>query len=173
MNDNTFTFTARSALDPEKVASFTLHNGSISVELGNALLEQAEQLSNSQLEGIPSAFVDWAKPVATALTQRYLEPIPVQDFEADTSNEGFNATWWVRARGKRLLPISMNWNEVDNAPAAEAFVGELEMRKESLGERSMLPNIFDYWATWIVVGLAAVALPVVYLRSLRSRLTRS
>ena len=47
MKENTFTYTARSAQDPEKMAMFTLHNGSVSVQLGNTLVEQAEEAYES------------------------------------------------------------------------------------------------------------------------------
>ena len=43
MQENTFTYTARSAAQPEKVATFTFHNGSVSVDLASVLMEQTSK----------------------------------------------------------------------------------------------------------------------------------
>lgn len=49
---DTYTYTARSADDPDEVAPFTLHDHSLSVELGGALLARVERVFQpEQAEG--------------------------------------------------------------------------------------------------------------------------
>jgi hypothetical protein len=171
MKDNTFTYTARSAQNPEKMAMFTLHNGSVSVQLGNVLMEQVEEAYESfQEEGEDEKrLTAWIKPFATGSLQRFLKPIPLEDFDADVKNDALQATAWIRAGGLRLAPVMMTWEDVDNPEGADAFVSELQERKEShaVADRNWLPDPFDYWASWIMMGLIAIVLPIVLLRQFK------
>lgn len=173
MKENTFTYTARSAQDPEKMAMFTLHNGSVSVQLGNAIMEQAEEAYESFREGDEDdskRLAGFIKPMATGSVQRFLQPIPLEDFDADVKEDAMQATAWIRAGGLRLAPVMMTWQDVDNPAGAKAFVSELQERKKAMtNDAGRLPDPFDYWASWIVVGLITIMLPIVLIRQFKKR----
>jgi hypothetical protein len=170
MKENTFTYTARSAAQPEKVATFTFHNGSVSVDLANVLVEQAgkayDAFSEEESEEGLSA---WVKPAATGSLQKMLKPIPLADFDAEVSGDDLQATAWIRAAGLRLAPIMMTWHQVDNPEGAKAFVNELHARKETIVGEDTLFDPFDYWASWIAIGLTTVALPIILIRHWQRR----
>jgi hypothetical protein len=171
MKENTFTYTARSATDPDKMAMFTLHNGSVSVELGNAIMEQVgEAYETFSDEASDKGLATWIKPAATGAFQKLIKPIPLADFNAEFSGDNtLQTTAWIRAGGLRLAPVMMTWEEVDNPEGAHAFVSELEHRKETNQDDHTLPDPLDYWASWIVIGLATIALPIIFLRLWQKR----
>lgn len=170
MNENTYTYTARSAIDPNKMATFTLYNGSVAVELGNVIMEQVgeayETFSDEESE---KNLATWIKPAATGSLQKLLQPIPLADFNAEINGEALQTTAWIRAGGLRLAPVMMTWQEVDNPESAQAFVTELQNRKEESREVSTYPDPLDYWASWILISLAAIALPVIIISQWRKR----
>ncbi len=168
--EDTFTFAARSARDPQKMATFTLHNGSVSVDLGNALMEQASEAYESyQDDESGKNLATWISPVVTGTLQKLVKPVPLADFDADLTGDSLQATAWVRAGGLRLAPVMMTWKEVDNPDGAQAFVNELEERKDMLHEEQTRLAPFDYWISWLGMGLAAVALPIFFIRRWRRR----
>ncbi len=171
MKENSFTYTARSNENPEKTATFTLQNGSVSVQLGNAILEQLEGAADAHdpEEGIN--MVDWAKPMAAGAVQKMLRPLPVNDFDAAVDGNEFHATAWVRTGGLRLAPLTITWNDVDNPEAAQAFVKELNDRQKTAVSTHKLPSIFDYWATWIIASLSGLIFIAVMLRFFFNRST--
>lgn len=170
MKQNTFTYTARSVDNPNKMAMFTLHNGSVSVALGNALLEQVGQAFDSFHDEDENRFLAWIKPAATGSLQRVLQPVAVEDFDARTEGDDLQIIAWIRARGLRLAPIVLSWKEVDNPVAAQAFVDELQARRAAAAQENTLQAIFDYWLTWLILGVLTVAVPLLYLRLLRKQI---
>ena len=171
MTDSTFTFTARSVQNPHKLATFTIQDDEVAVQLGEALLEQIEGLFDAfRGDGDQSnRFSAWLEPAATGALQRVLKPIPLTDFEVDQQNGSLQITAWLRAGGLRLAPILASWKEVDNPAAAQAFAEEVRRRKEALNEDRLLPDPFDYWASWIFLGMLTVGLPFLWWRLLRQR----
>lgn len=176
MKEDTFTFTARSNENPEKTATFTLFQDSVSVQLGTAILEQLDSASDSYeasdedgLEGIK--VIDWAKPVATGTLQKILQPLSIHDFDADLDDKSFRMTAWVRSKGLRLAPIIITWEDVDNPVAAQAFVNELRKRKKASVTSNKLPSVFDYWASWIIAGISSLVVFVAMLRLFKQFLT--
>ena len=129
MEENTFTFTARSGSNPDKSATFTLNNGSVSVELGNVLVEQISKAYDSfSDEEAVQRLSSWFKPTATGTLQKMIEPISIEDFDAEMSGDALQTTAWIRAGGLRLAPVMMTWQDVDNPRGAQAFVDELQDR---------------------------------------------
>ena len=165
MNTQTLTFTARSTREPEKIATFTLQNGSVKVQLGDALVEQAEKASVEQEDSPVRA---WAKPAATASLQRLMQPIPVEDFDADFEDDALTATAWIRAGGLRLAPVRLTWEQVDNPDGAVAFVEELQSRRQAREvDEAAIPNPFDYWAGWFMTVTAGLVTLLLIGRQLK------
>jgi hypothetical protein len=168
MSEKTMTFTARDAYAPDKIATFTLQNGSVAIDFGEKLRQQVEQaldkISNEQAGVLASA----AKPVVSASLQKLLQPFPLEDFAASFDGDSLKTRAWVRAGGLRLAPVVLNWQQVDNPAAAAAFVDALEQRQTETGGFSRLLSPLDYWLIWVLVGVTAVIIPII-LRQQRER----
>ncbi len=166
MNEKTttMTFTARSAYDPDKTATFTLQNGSVAVEFGDTLLKQAEEALEKMSSPETSTLQSVAKPAVSASLQKLMEPFPVQDFAAELEGDSLQAQAWVRAGGLRLAPVIFNWEHVDNPDGAAAFVTELQRRQAESTSISRYPGILDYWVIWLLAGITAVILPILLWR---------
>lgn len=164
MSENTFTFTARSQEDPDRLAMFTLRNGEISVQLGHAMVEQVEGAFDAMHSDVENKFKAWLKPVATGSLLRIMKPFPLRDFNAEMSDDTLHITAWMRVGGLRLAPVIMKWEQVDNPNGAEAFVEEVQERKAAQETGSSLTKPLDYWMTWGLVVMAMVVVPVVFWR---------
>lgn len=161
---DTYTYTTRSADDPEEMATFTLHNHSMSIELGGALLEQVERVfRNGDSEG-EDRLPPWLKPALVWLLQQGLRPFSVADVNASVKGEGLWIMAWIRAGDLRLAPVTLVWERVDNPDAAQAFVKELNKRKVSAAHPGRFPGPLDYWAIWVFIGFLMVVLPLRWLR---------
>ena len=168
MMHNTYTYTARSADNPEKVATFTLHDDQMSVgvatpleEIEHVLAKIAGKGTEEEGEGMP-----WLKPLAISLVERSTGSFNLEDVSASMEDDVLVVKAWVRVGGLRGSPMTLIDERVDNPDAAEAFVWELDSRKEELDEHVMP---FDYWFTWL--GLAAGLF--VFLALWRRRTTQS
>ena len=167
MEENTLTFTARDIQDPDKMATFTLQNGSVSVQLGNTLLKEMVNVSETYQAEEDVNIADLTKATAVGAAQKMLRTLPLQDFDADIDGNTLHATAWIRKGGLRAAPVSMTWQEVDNPDAARAFVQEVEDRKEQLPKVQALPSILDYWVSWLVLGVSGVVAFVIMLQLLK------
>lgn len=157
--ENTYTYTARSIEDPEKVVILTLKDHHMSVGSG-APLEQIEavleQMDNTEEEFRQEAEGRlWLKPLAISLLERGVGPFRVADVSAAVEDDWLRVNAWYRAGGLALAPITLVNGRVDNPQAAYAFVEELDRRKEEESGALGRLNVLDYWFTWI---LAAVLL---------------
>ncbi len=166
----TYTYTARSAEDPERVVTFTLRDSHMSVEVGAPMeqMERAIELGRGTVEPseedvdeeVEVAEVEaptlWLRPLAVSLVERGTGPVHVDDVAARLSEDRLHVKAWVRAGGLRLLPITLMDGRVDNPVAAADFVEEVRERKTATGFN--LLGLFDYWATWLAGGLVALVL---------------
>jgi hypothetical protein len=156
MNTKTYTYTARNAEDPDKVVTFTLDEERMRVNLTD-LLEDTQRVMSSDSK--PRELVRQAKsklmPVLMKLRERLMGPVHVSDVNASLNADRFRVRIWPRLAGLRLLPIRINMGQVDNEDAAEAFVDELEVRKEEEPEVRKFFGPFDYWFGW--AGLLLLA----------------
>ncbi|MBS1253790.1 MAG: hypothetical protein MAG451_02843 [Anaerolineales bacterium] len=161
---DTYTYTARSAEDPAEMATLTLHDHRLSVELGGALLEQVEKLFQGGEATEDGRLPPWLVPTIAWLVQQALRPFSVADVSASVKGDGLWVTAWLRIAGLRLAPLTVGWKRVDNPDAARSFVKELNKRKVSAAHPGKYPGPFDYWASWVLVGFLLVVLPLRWLR---------
>jgi hypothetical protein len=166
---DTYTYTARSADEPEELATFTLYDHSLSVEAGDMLMEQIDRLLDSGTAETQFELSPWLKPAIVWLAQELLRPFSVADVTARTQDEGFWITGWLRVRGMRLAPLTIGWNHVDNPDAAKAFEQELNKRKVSAPHPGRFPGPFDYWAAWIIVVMLVALVPLRWMERSASR----
>jgi hypothetical protein len=168
MMAKTYTYTARSAEDPQRVVTFTLRDSRMSVGVG-APLEQEEQVirlsrdqeSAEEGEARPKEGVAeqkgaklWLRPVAVSLVERGTRPVHVDDVVARLDGDWLQVRAWIRTGGLRLLPITLIDGRVDNAVAAQDFVEQVRERRTDGGLKPF--DLFDYWATWVAGGLIAL-----------------
>jgi hypothetical protein len=165
MKENTYTYTARSAEDPAQVVTFTLHDHSMSVDLGTPL-EYVERAIQPEETGdiAESAIEPWAKPMALSVWERVTRPFSVADVHASAVDNWLQVTSWVRALGLRLAPIPFLMERVDNPDAARAFVDELNERKKTARQPGTFRGPLDYWITWLLGSLLIIMLVWLGLR---------
>ncbi len=161
--ENTYTYTARSVYRPERVVTFTLHGGRMSVGVGVPLEQAARVAETIQTEKGEEEAADvepqlWLKPVAVALVERSATPFRVVDVDASADEDRLFVRGWVRVGGLRLAPITLMAGHVDNPDAAHAFVAELDRRKAARDRGPMLLHLLDFWATWFVLGGVVIGL---------------
>lgn len=158
-NHTTYTYTARNINDPDKVVTFTLLDGHMRVNL-TGLLDQANTVAGSEEKSgeLKRQVSLQAKPALLKLKEGISGPIHINDVNAKLEDEQLQVTLWQRMGGLRLAPVQVDMGQVDNEEAAEAFVDELEHRKEET--KSNVSKFFgplDYWLGWaglmLLIGL--------------------
>lgn len=165
--EKTYTYTARSIKNPEKVLTFTLQDHHMSVGLG-APLEQIEKVleqvdSEEEARQGPRAKL-WLRPLAVSLLERGVGPFRVADVNAATEDDWLRVQAWYRAGGLALAPVTLVNGRVDNPQAAHAFVEELEERKSEVAGALGLLNMLDYWVTWLLGAAAMLGLFQIWRR---------
>jgi len=147
---STYTYTARSSEDPDKVVTFTLYDGHMRVNL-TGVLEQASSVANA--EDRPAEMKHQvglqARPAFMKLYENVSGPVAITDVRARLHHDRFALTAWPRVAGLRLAPLRLNLGPVDNQEAAAAFVDELKKRKKSSSQARKFPGPLDYWFGWL------------------------
>lgn len=172
----TYTYTARSAENPERVVTFTLRDSRMSVGIGDPLeqVERAIGLARGKGEG-PEPEVEgeiledeempvsseeapklWLRPMAVSVVQRGTRPVHVDDVVTRVDEDWLRVRTWIRTGGLRLLPITLIDGQVDNPVAAQDFVEEVRERKTISGFNPFA--LFDYWLTWVMGAATALVM---------------
>ena len=158
--ENTYTFIARSAENPLRVATFTLYADRMSIGLGAPLEQVGALMPDESNEAAENAELietgsPWLRPLIISLIERRTMPFHIRDVEISRSNGALSVYAWIRVAGLRLFPVIMSWSEVDNPAAADDFVREIQERKQAASPVRKFVGFLDYWVTW-VSGLIAV-----------------
>jgi hypothetical protein len=180
--EDTYTFTARSMANPDRVITFTLHDHGLSVEPGLPM-QQIEQLLNGQAHeengeegngnGTRNRDLSWLGPTAVALLEAKTDLFDLRDVAARARNHGFKLTAWLRAGGLRAAPFVFVIPEVDSPVGAHEFVKELDSRKATAPPAGKLPGPLDYWATWAAIGLSSLVALTIWARRRRAAASAS
>lgn len=153
---DTYTFTARNAEDPDKVVTFTLDDERMRVNLTDLVDEtQKVMSSDSKAKELLRLTQSKAKPVLMKLKDKIFGPVHVSDVNAKLNEDKFKVRMWQRVAGLRLAPVGIDMGHVDNEDAAEAFVDELQSRKEIEPAAKKFFGPFDYWFGWAGLMLLA------------------
>lgn len=155
----TYTYTARNINNPDKVVTFTLYDGHMRVNL-TGLLDQASTVAVAEEKSgeLKKQALTQAKPAFLKIKEGVSGPIHVSDIKARIDDDQFQVTLWPRVAGLRLAPVQLDMGQVDNEDAAEAFVDELEERKETTeSDARKFFGPLDYWIGWaglmLLIGL--------------------
>ncbi|MGC9335231.1 MAG: hypothetical protein ACP5JJ_13845 [Anaerolineae bacterium] len=168
--EDTYTYTARSIEYPEQAVTFTLHDQRMSVEMA-APMEQMERIlpgdeeEGAEFEGEAGL---WLKPLAVSLLERGIGPFRIEDVYPQSDEDWLRVKAWYRAGGLGLVPITLLDGRVDNPDAAQAFVAEVNRRKEEVPGATGLASILDYWITWLAAGFLFVGLLSMWRHKARS-----
>jgi hypothetical protein len=163
--ENTYTYTARSALAPEKVVTFTLYDHRVSVDLAAPLEQIEEALAGEEPEQEPDSEAQQEtqsyyalKPTVVSLLERGTRPFDIADVRAQAENGGLAVTAWVRAKGLRLVPVRFAWEQVDNPEGARAFAKEVRARRRGAAHPGSFAGLMDYWVSWLLFGMLVLFL---------------
>jgi hypothetical protein len=165
--EKTYTYTARSADNPEQVVTFTFYDHHLLVDVGVPVEHVERALRARQAEEdekVEYHIQSWLKPMAISAIERSTHPFNVSDVYVDVDEKRLSVTAWVRAGGLRLAPVTFNMAHVDNPDAAQAFVRQLEVRKAGIRRPGRFPSLLDYWITWFVGAFSTVVLLGAWLR---------
>jgi len=163
--ENTYTYTARSVENPEKVVTFTLHDDRMSVDIGapveqiaRAVADVAEDIEEIEEAHEPEKRAKvWLKPLAISLVERGTAPLRITDVEAHVHEDHLSLRSWMRLNGLRLAPLTLMAGRIDNPAAAVAFVDEVNARKKAFARGLPIFNFLNYWVTWLGAALSMVA----------------
>jgi hypothetical protein len=150
--ERTYTYTARSAEDPARIVTFTLHDHRMSVGLGVPVEQIARLLpSDKEDKGIQDGEKPrlWLKPLGLVLLERRTHPFRILDVSAEMAEDRLRVRAWVRPGGLALLPITLLSGPIDNVEAAQSFVAEVEQRKAKAAGLFGFLRFLDYWLTWL------------------------
>lgn len=155
MTENkTYTYTARNTGDFNKVVTFTLHDGHMRVGL-SGLMDQIQTVASSEEKSdeIKHQAATQARPALLKLRENISGPVDINDVNANLSGDRLRVTLWPRLGGLRVAPVRINMGQVDNQGAAEAFVDELNRRKEGQSDSRRFFGPLDYWIGWVGILL--------------------
>ena len=155
--ENTYTYIARNATDPEQVMTFTLYDHRMEVELGAPLEQVGKALQGLRRDKETQIDVQaLAQPAVAGLVQWLMRPLHIADVNADLSGTRLRVIGWTRAAGLRLAPVVFMVDPVDNPDAAQAFVDTVNARRETTAQPGEFPGLLDYWLTWALATLSIV-----------------
>lgn len=155
----TYTYTARDANNPEKVITLTMVDDHVQVQLTGLLdtfgnVMQAEEKTSAA----GREFSSQAATTALKLAEGIGGPVQVNDLNAGLKEDNLTITAWRRAGGLRLAPMRINIERVDNPEAAQAFINKLEERQHQAEHPGKFAGPLDYWLGWAGIALAVGAL---------------
>jgi hypothetical protein len=156
---NTYTYTARDADNPDKVITLTVIDDHIHVQLTGILdaVGNVFQAEGRSTEAGHQLAVQ-AAPAALKLAEGLSGPVQINDLSASLKGDSLTITAWRRAAGLRLAPMRISLDRVDNPEAAEAFIHELELRQDQAEHPGKFAGPLDYWLGWAGIALAIGAL---------------
>jgi hypothetical protein len=147
---DTYTFTARSVVNPDAIVTFTLTDHSLRVNL-TGMVEKMEKVlvSEDKPSEVRHQVISQIQPAAVKFLQGSFEAIPLDDVNAKFDGDRLMVNTWKRVGGLRLAPLMISIQEVDNPDATEAFVNELNDRKSTARHLSRFVGPLDYWIGWV------------------------
>lgn len=171
--ENTFTYVARSAVEPAHVVTFTLHGNLLSIDpgLAHSLFIPAAlapvavggSTDGGNSEELSTAD-SWLTAVTRALDEHGGEPFKVTEVDASTAGDSLRVTAWDENSVQRLAPVIVAMKRVDNPEGAKAFVEELKRRQAAAEFPGKVMQTVGPRSSWFLVGFLAALLFVTWLR---------
>ncbi|NDJ52141.1 MAG: hypothetical protein GYB68_03535 [Chloroflexi bacterium] len=152
----TYTYTARSSIQPSNVLTFTVQGDRLAVDLGAPLERVGDTVAGEATW--QQSLTSMVKPAATWLMNQGFETFHLSDVEPNLQSGRLRLRLWLRAGGLRTVPINFVFSEVDNPAAAQAFVDEVRRQRRTMQSPGPMKGLLDYWVTWLVALIAAAFL---------------
>lgn len=156
---NTYTYTARSTDDPQRVITFTLREEYLEINL-TGMLDSIEEVVSGEEKGdtIKAQVKTQAKPAALKVMEAFSGPIHISDVTGEVEGEKLKLRVWKRMGGLRAAPVLLDFASVDNPEAAKAFIAELNERKRRVEHLGRFFGPLDYWFGWIALAVVLLVL---------------
>jgi hypothetical protein len=152
----TYTYTARSARNPDKVITFTIYEDYLKVNL-TGLLDKVPNImkEDERKAAIKSFLANQSGSALYKAIERLSGPVHINDVSPYLEDGQFKLTFWKRSAGLRVASITIAMGNVDNPDAAAQFIETLLERQKSAEVPGVFAGPLDYWITWIgmLIGL--------------------
>jgi len=152
----TYTYTARSARNPNRVATLTLIDHKLRIDVPEVLDTLGEiAAADEKLAEAGERLKSQMQPVVMKAVEAMAGPVDLADASARLKGQHLSVTAWKRLGGLRLAPLRLRIRDVDNPDAAEAFVNEFDHRQATADDRRKFAGPLDYWWGWmgLLLGL--------------------
>jgi hypothetical protein len=162
----TYTYTARSADDPARAVTFTLQDHQLKAELVLSSEKVERSLKAAGQEAAarqPDETDKWIAAVAEPLKERDNEPFALGDVDASAEGEELRVTAWNYTHDRRLQPIVIAMERVDNPQAASAFAREINRRKLSATRRARFMRAVGLRLVWYLAGFVSASCLIVWV----------
>jgi hypothetical protein len=148
----TYTYTARSKDNLEHVATFTIMDDVLKVNL-TGLFDQVSDVveAEDQEQAAKHLLKSQSDSAMYKFVERLSGPVHVKDVSPSFDNEEFSLTFWKRIAGLRVAPLIVMMGEVDNPEAARQFIETLREQQEIAEAPNVFSGPLDYWVTWIAL----------------------
>ena len=155
----TYTYTARSTEDTDKVVTLTIIDDKLQIDL-TGLFNKVSDIASGEdrVDLLGEVQSTQSEAVILKVIEKITEPIHLKDITAFYEDDNFNLIFWKRVGGLRLAPIVVSMGEVDNPEVALAFIDTVEEQQALLEKPGMFCGPFDYWFTWGLMVLGALIL---------------
>jgi len=155
----TYTYTARSKKNLEHVATFTIMDEVLKVNL-TGLFDQVSDVVEAEDQEQAAKYLinSQSSSAIYKLVERLSGPVHVKDVSPSFDNEEFSLTFWKRIAGLRFAPLTIVMGKVDNPEAATQFIETLEERQKLAEAPNFFSGPLDYWVTWIAILIGIVIL---------------
>jgi len=155
----TYTYTARSARNPNQVATLTLIDHKLRIDIPEVLDTIGEvATADEKLAEAGEQLKSQMQPAVMKAVEAMTGPIELGDASAQLRGQSLIVTAWKRLGGLRLARMNLRVSDVDNPDAAEAFVDEFEQRQATADDRRKFAGPLDYWWGWMGLMLGLVVL---------------
>lgn len=152
----TYTYTARSKDNPDRVMTFTIFEDYLKVNLTGLVDQVSEVIDNEDpQEAAKALFSTQSGTALYKVMERLSGPVHINDVTPSLEEGVLKLTFWRRVAGLRFAPIILLMGKVDNPEAAGQFIDTLMERQGQTDTPGIFAGPLDYWATWfaVVIGI--------------------
>ena len=155
----TYTYTARSKDNPDRVMTFTIYEDHLKVNLTGLIDQVSKVIEEEGREDVIKEFLATQSSSAVfKVFERLSGPVHINDVTPSYDDGHFTLTFWKRLAGFRFAPIVISMGEVDNPEAAEQFIEIFSERQALADSPGLFAGPLDYWATWFAVLIGVIVL---------------
>ena len=155
----TYTYTARSKENPDRVMTFTIFDDYLKVNLTGLVDQVSEVIDDEDRQAAAKEFFTTQSGTALyKVMERLSGPVHINDVTPSFEDGAFKLIFWRRVAGLRFAPIVVLMGSVDNPEAAGQFIDTLMERQDQTDTPGIFAGPLDYWATWIAMVIGVLVL---------------